>query len=134
MNTNFLNKLALIVDDDIDFLNLLELQLKQAGFKVVAFESQDDAEQFLSNQKPDLVITDLMMENFDAGFALSYHVKKKYPDVPVILVTGVTHELGLKFNNDSAEEKSWIKADAVLNKPIRFEQLVKEIIKFFPES
>ncbi len=70
-----------------------------------------------------------MMENFDGGFWLSETVKKKNPNTPVIIVTSVTHELGLKFDTTTEDERSWIKADKLLNKPIRFEQLYKEIQK-----
>ena len=43
--------------------------------------------------------------------------------MPVILVTAVASETGLDFDAATAEERGWIKADAVLDKPVRFEQL-----------
>lgn len=67
------------------------------------------------------------MENMDGGFALAYHIKKKDPKIPVIIASGVTSETGIEFDAKTDEEKSWIKADAFLAKPIRFEQLEKEI-------
>jgi len=70
---------------------------------------------------------DLMMEEVDAGFTLCYHIKKNHPNVPVVLVTGVASETGIAFGSETREERSWVKADALLNKPIRFEQLRKEI-------
>jgi DNA-binding response OmpR family regulator len=127
MDTVRKNKTIMLIDDDIDFLNQNEIQLKQAGFDVVVAESQEDAENILKKFKPDLVISDLMMENYDAGFSIAYHIKKIDPKIPVIIVTGVTHELGFKFFTGTEEERSWIKADAMLNKPIRFEQLMKVI-------
>ena len=64
---------------------------------------------------------------------LSYHIKKKYPGLPVILVTGVAAETGLEFDSTTGEERSWIKADRVLAKPIRFEQLAAEIHRLSQE-
>jgi DNA-binding response OmpR family regulator len=121
------NKKILLVDDDIDFLNQIEIHLKNSGFDVAVSESEKDAEKLLPIFNPDLVITDLMIDNFDAGFLLAYKVKKFNPQIPVIIVTGVTHELGFKFYAGTQEERQWIKADAILNKPIRYEQLLKEI-------
>ncbi|MZP65441.1 MAG: response regulator, partial [Bacteroidales bacterium] len=64
-----------------------------------------------------------------SGFILCYKIKKKYPDVPVILATGVAHETGISFSLDSESEKSWIKADRYLEKGIRPEQFDMEIMK-----
>jgi DNA-binding NtrC family response regulator len=118
---------VLIADDDIDLLEQLRMQLESMNFAVESAESQNEAEQLLEKMKPDLVIYDLMMENQDSGFVLSYKTKKKYPDVPVILVTSVTSETGLKFDTATEEMRSWIKADVILDKDIRFEQLKGEI-------
>lgn len=125
-------KTVLLVDDDIDLLNQLELQFQAAGFNVITADSQEAAELILKNTHPDVVVSDLMMENLDGGFSLSYHIKKKDPLIPVIIITGVTQELGFRFYTDTEEERRWIKADAVLNKPVRFEQLLKEIQKHLP--
>ena len=70
-----------------------------------------------------------MMEKTDGGFALSYHIKKLNPSVPVIIITSVARGTGINFADASEEERSWIKADAFLAKPIRYEQLKKEIDK-----
>ncbi|MBN1437143.1 MAG: response regulator [Sedimentisphaerales bacterium] len=118
---------VLVVDDDPDFLLQHELLLKNAGFDVITADSQKAAEDFLKQQLPDLAVVDLMMENADGGFALCYHIKKRSPDIPVIIVTAVASETGLDFDTATAEERSWIKADALLTKPVRFEQLQREI-------
>lgn len=127
MNVTGTQKTILIVDDDIDFLMQMQIQLEEAGFKVISAEGQQKAEEMLEDSLPDLAIVDLMMEHPDGGFALSYHIKKKKADLPVILVTAVTSETGIEFDAATDEERSWVKADAFLAKPIRFEQLLREI-------
>jgi two-component system response regulator GlrR len=117
----------LVVDDDPDFLTQQRVQLEAAGYAVETAESQKDAEAFVAERRPDIAIVDLMMENEDGGFALSYHIKKQYPDLPVIICSGVTSETGLEFDATTSEERSWIKADAFLAKPVRFEQLTREV-------
>ncbi|QKG80265.1 response regulator [Tenuifilum thalassicum] len=131
MATN--KRTILIVDDDIDYLFQLKFQVEKMGFDVVTAESQHDAEQVLKNLKPDLAILDLMMENEDSGFILSYKLKRRYPDVPVIIATAVSSETGMSFGISSEQERQWIKADLYLEKGIRPDQLHREILKLLKQ-
>jgi CheY-like chemotaxis protein len=117
----------LIVDDDEDFLFQHRIQLENAGFEVAAASNRAEAETTAETFHPDLAILDLMMEHHDDGFVLSHNLKRLFPGLPVILVTAVTSETGLVFDPSSAEERAWVGADALLAKPIRFEQLRREI-------
>jgi DNA-binding response OmpR family regulator len=124
-------KNILIVDDDTDYLFQQKVQLEKLGYKVTTFDNTADAKVYLNTTKPDLTIVDLMMDEMDAGFSMAFHIKSKYPDMPVIMITAVTSETGLEF--DVTGKASWIKADALLTKPIRIEQLVKEMKGLFGE-
>ncbi len=128
------NRTLMIVDDDVDFLEQMEIQLQAVGYNVVKAGGQMEAEELLKDTKPDMAIIDLMMEHSDGGFALCYHIKKLYPDVPVVIVTAVASETGINFDAATEEEKSWIKADALLTKPIRFEQLRLECERLLEHS
>ena len=119
----------LVADDDPDYLFQTINNLEKSGYKTVAVESQSEAELYISKHRPDLAIFDLMMESDDSGFILCYKIKKKYPDVPVILATAVAKETGLSFSLDSEHEKAWIRADLYLEKGIRAEQLDQEVMK-----
>jgi len=123
------NFTILVADDDPDYLYQTISNLERSGYRTVAAESQSEAELYISRFRPDLAIFDLMMESDDSGFILCYKIKKKYPDVPVILATAVSHETGLSFSLDSEHERSWIRADRYLEKGIRAEQLDQEIMK-----
>ncbi len=123
------NFTILVADDDPDYLFQTVKNLEKSGYKTVALESQAEAELYISKSRPDLAIFDLMMENDDSGFILCYKTKKKYPDVPVILATAVSHETGLSFSLDSEHERNWIRADRYLEKGIRAEQLDQEVMK-----
>lgn len=117
----------LVVDDDVDFLTQMRLQLEAANFAVETVETARAARDVLAQRKPDLVLVDLMMEDPDAGFSLCYHVKRLDPAIPVIMVTAVSGTTGLSFDAETDEERAWIKADSVLAKPVRFEQLQREL-------
>ena len=117
----------LLVDDDEDFLFQHRIQLENAGFAVTTATTRAQAETAIASFTPDLAILDLMMEQHDDGFVLSHHLKRVFPGLPVIMVTAVTSETGLVFDPSSAAERAWVGADALLAKPIRFEQLRREI-------
>ena len=122
-------KVILLVDDDYDYLYQLKFQLERWGCKVISAESQKEAEELLETLKPDMAILDLMMENEDSGFVLSYKMKRRYPDVPIIITTAVSTETGMSFGFQAGEDKNWIKADTYLEKGLRPEQLKNEIEK-----
>jgi CheY-like chemotaxis protein len=69
---------------------------------------------------PDLVVSDLMMEQFDAGFSFARQVKadERFGGVPVIIVTAVSRHLGLDLSPRSAEDLAAMGADAWLEKPV----------------
>jgi CheY-like chemotaxis protein len=119
----------LIVDDDQDYLFQIQTKVEKFGFRTVVAEGQREAEELLEKFKPDLAILDLMMENEDSGFILCFKMKKRYPEVPIIIATGVTAETGITFDIHDDNNKKWIKADRFLDKGIRADRLHEEIIK-----
>jgi len=123
-------KTILLADDDPDQIFLIRHQLEKWGYDVVAVESREEAERYLEGACPDLAILDLMMEEEDSGFILSYRIKKCRPEVPVIISTAVAAERGISFDINSPGAKSWIKADHYLEKGFRMEQLRLLIEKY----
>ncbi|MCK9202854.1 MAG: response regulator [Bacteroidales bacterium] len=124
----------LIVDDDQDYLFQLQSKIQKFGFETITADSQKEAEELIEKIKPDLAILDLMMENEDSGFILCYKMKKKYPDVPIIIATGVMAETGINFDINDENNRKWIKADCFLDKGIRTERLKEEIDKLLMKS
>jgi len=124
-----MKKRILIVDDDMDYLYQMKIKVEMMGFETVTAESQAEAEKIIQEFRPDLCILDLMMESDDSGFVLSYKIKKKYPEVPIIIATAVTAETGMTFDIRAEENKRWINADLFLDKGIRNDQLQREIKK-----
>ena len=120
-------KNILVVDDDIDLLQQVALILKTEGYRVTQAQGQKEGEEALLGTIPDLAVLDLMMENMDSGFVLCHHVKRLFPETPVILLTAVKAATGLDFQPQSPEAASWVKADVVLDKPVRPEQLKQEV-------
>jgi CheY-like chemotaxis protein len=127
MTTTPAKPVVLLVDDDDDFIFQQKVQLERAGFEVLTANGEDDARQVLAQRRPDLAVVDVMMDNPDSGFTLCYYIRKQDPTIPVVIVTSVISQTGLEFDVANEEHRSWIRADALLAKPIRFEQLKGEI-------
>ncbi len=123
-------KTILLADDDPDVIFQVKHHLERWGYDVVAVDSREEAERYLEGACPDLAILDLMMEEEDSGFILSYKIKKCRPDVPVIISTAVAAERGISFDINSPGSKSWIKADHYLEKGFRMEQLKMLVKKY----
>lgn len=121
-----IGRYILVVDDDLDILEQTQVFLEAAGYAVTTAESEKKAEALLKTFKPDLAVLDLMMENQDSGFVLAYRIKKVDPGIPVIIVTAVTGQTGIAFDAEG-DGSSWIRANAIIEKPIRYEQLLGEI-------
>jgi CheY-like chemotaxis protein len=120
-------KNILVVDDDIDMLEQVALILRAEGYRVIQAQGQKEGEEALLTTIPDLAVLDLMMENMDSGFVLCHHVKRLFPDTPVILLTAVKAATGMDFHPQSEEAASWVKADVMMDKPVRPEQLKQEV-------
>jgi CheY-like chemotaxis protein len=112
--------LILLIDDDPDFLDINRRVLEAAGYRVVAFTDAEQALARMAAEKPALVISDLMMANLDSGFSVSKQIKSdpRFADVPIIICTAVTSQLGLDFRPRTPEELAAMHVDAYFDKPI----------------
>ncbi len=121
--------LVLLVDDDEDFLEINRHILEPQGFRVVCCTDPQQAWQRMEQEKPDLVVSDLMMSSLDSGFSLAQRIKEdpRFTAVPVIVATAVTSQIGLDFRPRTAEDLAAMHVDAYLDKPIRAKVLVEKI-------
>lgn len=122
-----LKKTILVVDDDSDLLDQMKIRLESKGFDVISALGQKEALRVIEERPFDLAIVDLMMEYKDSGFILSYKIKQKDANKPVIIMSSAVHELNLHAQVSSQPERAWLKADAAVQKGVRFEILLAEV-------
>lgn len=118
---------VLIVDDDPDFLLQHSTVLQSLGFDVITAESRAKAVAMLDSCDISLAVVDLMMEESDSGFTLCHEIKRRYPAAPIVVVTSASSLTGYDFESLSGDQRMWVQADAVLAKPIRFDQLKAQV-------
>lgn len=119
----------LFVDDDRDFLSAQTAFFGSRGFAVVTVDRVDGALEFISKEKPDVIVLDLMMEHYDSGFMLSRKIRQDpaMAKVPILMLSGVASATGHKFAAEISALKDWVKLDAFLDKPVTGRQLLKAI-------
>lgn len=121
--------LIVIVDDDYDFLEINRMILERAGYRVMTASEPGEALAKMENEKPDLIITDLMMTNLDSGFSFSSTIKSdlRFADVPIIISTSVSSALGLDFRPRTSEEMAQMSVDAYFDKPLDARKLLAKV-------
>lgn len=80
-----MNKI-LIVDDELNMRLVLAAMLKKEGYEVASAADGSEALQILKSGPVAAVVTDLKMPQID-GMELLGRVSRKYPDIPVIMIT-----------------------------------------------
>jgi len=86
---------VLVVDDEAILRNLLDKILKREGYSVFLAQSAMEALQTLSDNKIDIVLSDVKMPEMD-GFALLRKIKEEHPGVGTIMMTGYEDAFSVK--------------------------------------
>jgi DNA-binding response OmpR family regulator len=114
---------VLIVDDDPDIVDSLKLVLAAEGYAVAAATSREEAMRGVEQEKPDLIILDVMMEQPDDGFAMAQELRRLGHRLPILMLTSVGRVTGMTFDKDD----ELVPVDAFCEKPIRPETLLGHV-------
>ena len=79
----------LIVDDEKDFLDAISVYLQKKGYSVQTAENGYKAIDIIKENKPDLVLLDVVMPDFD-GIDTLKEIRRITPDLGVIMITAHT--------------------------------------------
>lgn len=113
---------VLVVDDEPHIRRLVRVTLTRAGFEVETASSVEDAITQVVARAPGLVITDYAMgKSTGIDLCLAMRARPETRDIPVVLVTGYSHELegtGLRADHGVA---------CVFEKPFSPSELVETV-------
>ncbi len=86
-----MNKTIMIVDDEQHFHDTYTEMLEDTEYKVISVYDGDEALSKLEEEKPDLIITDIVL-NMMTGDTLFLYIKSmpEYEDIPVIMTSNVS--------------------------------------------
>ena len=115
------NRLVLLVDDEQSMLKVLERRLASWGYRVLLVDNGLDALRLAKEQRPDLILLDVMMPEMDGlEVCRRLHATKETKQIPVILVT-------VKATQLSPEEIRGSGALTVIGKPYESEELEQAV-------
>ena len=119
----------LIVDDSLTFREMVSEHLRHGGFTVVQAVDGEDAIAKMQANRPDLVVTDIVMPRKN-GYELTRWIKNEpgFKAIPVIMCTTKSEEFDVYWGMKQG-------ADAYLTKPYHPEDLlaaVRRLLKVKP--
>ncbi len=109
----------LVVDDDPDIRMAIGSVLRSRSYQVVEARDGEEALSKLKEEKPDLMLLDLLMPKMD-GFAVIKELQKKeqknYPNIPILIISSVREEAGHRRYELEVGRK--LDVDDYIEKPI----------------
>src|SRR5665647_2611638 len=113
-------KTVLAVEDEPGMLEIIRVNLEQAGYNVVPAADGVQAYNALEGSKPDLVVLDLSMPNM-SGFRFARLVRRdaRWEKLPLIVVTA--------FAFEEVEDLANEKIDGFITKPFDPADLVSKV-------
>ena len=114
-----IQKTVVLIEDDRDISATIQSVLTGAGYRVFAANNGQDGRRLIQTQKPDLVLTDMMMPRM-GGFPVLEHLKSKENGPKIIMITA----------NEGGRHKAYAEmlgVDAYIRKPFAMDVLLDAI-------
>jgi len=111
----------LVVDDEKNYLLLLETLLSEQGYRVTSLQDPELARSYLGESDVDVLIADMKMPQLSGQDLLEY-VREQQPLIPVIIMTGYG-------SIDGAVEAMKCGAFDYINKPFSNDELLLSVAK-----
>ncbi len=114
-------KRILLADDSITIQKVVELTFSDGDYEVTAVNNGNKAIQKLSEMRPDIILSDIIMPEKN-GYEVCEYVKShpEFRNIPVILLTGTFEP----FDPDRADKAG---CDAVVTKPFESQSLIHKV-------
>ncbi len=114
-------KKIFVIEDNTEMLELMKMMLKEIECELYTFNNAQEAFNNLNNNKPDLILCDLLMPDYN-GFKFLEDIKKndKYKDIKIIVLSVVA-------DNKIIDKVMNLGADYFLPKPFRVMELINII-------
>src|SRR5437867_12410646 len=112
-------KTILVVDDDMELSDGLRVMLEKQGHRVLQARDGQQGKQQIYQQRPDLVILDMMMPRM-GGYPVLEHFRGKTDAPPIILITA----------NEGSRHKAYAEYLGVIDyirKPFAMERLLETV-------
>jgi two-component system response regulator VicR len=119
----------LMIDDDRNLVSVFRLVFEARGYEFLAAHSASEALDLLPRVEPDLILLDVIMEDFVAGFRVLSELRTRpesplarFARVPVVMLTSVTSKTQLDFAERVGT--ALLPVDAFVEKPVKPAELL----------
>ena len=112
-------KIILAVDDEAAILDLLKFNVEKEGYKFISAQDGEEGLQKVLEQKPDLVILDIMLPKM-SGTDVCKKIRQENIDVPIIMLSAKSEEFDKVFGLE-------IGADDYMTKPFSTRELMARV-------
>jgi len=128
----------LMIDDDSDIVQAARIPLEAAGHEFHSAPSGEEGLRLVREIRPDLIILDVMMESYTAGFHVSLALRDPSPEspfaasrqTPILMLTAIHSTTSLRF----APDQDYLPVDAFLEKSAGPEALVATVGQLLAKS
>lgn len=126
-------KKILMIDDDVNLVNVIKLVLESKNFEFAAAYSASEGLNKIIEFHPDLIILDVIMEDFVAGFRVVSELRTGGPNskyasfsnIPILMLTSVTSKTNVNFSDKVGT--ALLPVDAFIEKPVKPAELLSKI-------
>jgi len=109
----------LVIDDDVDLVAVMKGTLESKTYEVVVAYNGKEGLEKAKNEKPDLILLDIMMPVMDGfNFAEQFGKDPSLAKIPVLALTSFSDSLGQPFPFQVAE---------YLRKPLKPKELIAKV-------
>ena len=108
----------LVVDDEKHIVKVIRLYLEKAGYRVVTASNGRDALFIARDEKPDLIVLDIMMPEMDGHEFMRLHRRER--NTPIIMLTA-------KVEPDDKVSGLKLGADDYITKPFNNNEVVARV-------
>ena len=127
------NKMILMIDDDVNLVNVVKMVFEAKGYEFSEAHSAAEGLERITEVNPDLIILDVIMEDFVAGFRVVSELRttegdSKYRDhikTPILMLTSVTGKTRFNFNEHVGT--ALLPVDAFVEKPVKPADLLAKV-------
>jgi DNA-binding NtrC family response regulator len=103
-------KKILVVDDEVDFIEIIRLRLEANDYDVVTAFNGEDALKKIKDEKVDAVLLDILMPGID-GLEVLRRIRKIDENLPVYIITAFSTEERFKMANKFGASGFIVKTD-----------------------
>jgi len=111
-------KKILIVDDEIDFTELMKTRLEANDFEVVVANNGESALEMVKTARPDAVLLDIMMPGID-GLTVLKRIRATDERLPIFMITAFSNEEKIKLAGKMNASGFIIKARTDISEEIK---------------